>query len=978
MAVFQARARTVDMLGHQQVTDIATAISELFKNAHDAYAKEVAIDYLRDEDLLVIHDDGIGMSPEQFQDRWLTLAADNAAERADPPKPPKGMRRRPIQGEKGIGRLAIATIGPQALVLTRPRGTRAKLTVALINWRLFEIPGLNLTDVKIPLRVFPSGRHPSETDLKKLVAQASRSLKELKIPASASTGVKRHLKHFGHDLDPAGLLDVLSKSPVTAGNHGTAFFVSPTAEELVDDLDGIEAEVNPPPGLLKTLIGFSNTMLPESAKPRIKTVFRDHRGVDDVEDVISRNEFFTPAEFGEADHSFRGEFDGHGSFRGAIGIFGGKPRNYSWTWKKGKGRELGCGPFRLSIAYVQGDPKESRLDGTRYKQLESKLDRIGGLYVYRDGIRILPYGDPTFDFLQFEKRRSKKAARYFFSYRRMFGAIELRSDTNAGLEEKAGREGFRGNRAYRDFTGMLEDFFIDVAAEFFVRDGVRAEEFEVGRQREKDRHARLRERELEAKGKRDAFERELNARLSAVDDEDPNSQAEDLLKRLQEDITALQGSKKTQENRLNELEAMAFQELDELRALYKVSPPAGIGLSVALRRAWEALGDAVRSIESEIWSPTARQVSKMISEARKEIGLETDRRGRLVELVDAAADRREGEARDRSHAARSSLQTFDADAERAIGDLVASIAGVAAAARKAAGNGGGSVRSERDLNLRRARIEAQLAVETREQLGQLEALGELLAEGLSALGTLEGSKPALTAVLEEELLDLQERSQQDLELAQIGMATEVISHELNATVSSVRRGLQRLSAWSEQNQALREVYEDLRASFDHLDAYLSLFTPLQRRLRRRRERLNGRGVEKFLRELFSRRLEADEIELQSTKKFKEWTASGFRSDVYPALVNLIDNAIFWVADTKAPRWIKLDADGPDLIVSDSGPGIPAADRNAIWEFGFTRKPRGRGAGLHIAREVLHREGWSIKLEKAKKGAGASFRISPAK
>jgi C4-dicarboxylate-specific signal transduction histidine kinase len=966
------------MLGHQQVTDIATAISELFKNAHDAYAKEVAIDYLRDEDLLVIHDDGLGMSPEQFQDRWLTLAADNAAERADPPKPPKGMKKRPIQGEKGIGRLAIATIGPQALVLTRPRGAKEKLTVALINWRLFEIPGINLADVKIPLRVFPSGRHPSETDLKKLVAQASKSLKELKIPASDSTEVQRHLRQFSRDLDPAGLLDALSKSSVTAGGHGTVFIISPTADELVDDLNEIAAEANPPPGLLKTLIGFSNTMVPESEKPRIKTVFRDHRGVDDTEDVISKNEFFTPAEFGEADHSFRGEFDHHGSFHGAISIFGGKPRKYPWTWKKAKGRDLGCGPFRLSVAYVQGEEKESRLDGTRYKQLVGKLERIGGLYVYRDGIRVLPYGDPAFDFLQFEKRRSLKASRYYFSYRRMFGAIELRSDANAGLEEKAGREGFRGNRAYRDFTGLLEDFFSDLAAEFFVREGAQAEEFEVGRKREKDRHERLRERKLEAQRKQEAFEQMLRERLSAVDAEEPSSQAEELLERLQADIAALQGSKKTREKRLNKLEAAAFEELDDLRALYKVTPPAGVGLPPALRKEWEALADAGEAIEYEVWSPTAQQVSKVVSETRKDVGLETDRRGRLVELVDAAANRREGEAHERSVAAKSSLETFDSDAEQAIGKLVAGVAEAAGAARTAAGNGGGPVRSERDLNLRRERIEAQLAVDTRDQLVQLESLSELLSDGLNALGTLEGSKPALTAVLEEELLDLQERSQQDLELAQIGMATQVISHELSATVTSVRTGLRRLSAWSEQNEGLRKVYEDLRASFDHLDAYLSLFTPLQRRLRRRRERLNGRGVEKFVKELFSRRLEADEIELRSTKKFKEWTASGFRSDLYPAFVNLIDNAIFWVADTKAPRWIKLDADGSDLVVSDSGPGIPVADRNAIWEFGFTRKPRGRGAGLHIAREVLQREGWSIELEKAKKGTGASFRISPAK
>ena len=41
MARFRTRARTVDMLGRQQIAGIPTAISELFKNAHDAYADHV-------------------------------------------------------------------------------------------------------------------------------------------------------------------------------------------------------------------------------------------------------------------------------------------------------------------------------------------------------------------------------------------------------------------------------------------------------------------------------------------------------------------------------------------------------------------------------------------------------------------------------------------------------------------------------------------------------------------------------------------------------------------------------------------------------------------------------------------------------------------------------------------------------------------------------------------------------------------------
>lgn len=136
MATFRTRARALDMLGHQQVASIATAVSELFKNAHDAYAKYAEVDYIRYHTLFVLRDDGIGMTDEEFQGRWLVLGTDNKLE---PEPPPADRERRPIMGEKGIGRLSIATIGPQVLVLTRAKRRELHdLVAAFINWRVFS------------------------------------------------------------------------------------------------------------------------------------------------------------------------------------------------------------------------------------------------------------------------------------------------------------------------------------------------------------------------------------------------------------------------------------------------------------------------------------------------------------------------------------------------------------------------------------------------------------------------------------------------------------------------------------------------------------------------------------------------------------------------------------------------------------------------------------------------------------------------
>ena len=76
MAKFRARARTVDLLGRQQIVGIPGALHDAFKNAHDAYADHVEIDFFRKDRLLVLRDDGVGMTRKEFEERWLARLAE--------------------------------------------------------------------------------------------------------------------------------------------------------------------------------------------------------------------------------------------------------------------------------------------------------------------------------------------------------------------------------------------------------------------------------------------------------------------------------------------------------------------------------------------------------------------------------------------------------------------------------------------------------------------------------------------------------------------------------------------------------------------------------------------------------------------------------------------------------------------------------------------------------------------------------------
>jgi len=64
---FQTRARTVDHLGREQIADAPTAVSELWKNAYDAYSRQVRLDLFDlANPVAAVLDDGHGMSTSEF------------------------------------------------------------------------------------------------------------------------------------------------------------------------------------------------------------------------------------------------------------------------------------------------------------------------------------------------------------------------------------------------------------------------------------------------------------------------------------------------------------------------------------------------------------------------------------------------------------------------------------------------------------------------------------------------------------------------------------------------------------------------------------------------------------------------------------------------------------------------------------------------------------------------------------------------
>ena len=977
---FKARARTLDMLGRQQIAGIPTAISELFKNAHDAYAERVEVDYYRSDGLFVLRDDGFGMETQEFVDRWLTIATEASfkRKRAESRLPKSARLGRPVLGEKGIGRLAIATIAPQVLVLTRARRDNALsvLTAAFLNWRVFECPGLNLQDIRIPLRTFPGGTLPSGKDVASMVRDFQRRNQHLRerMDEAEWDGIETEIAQF--KVDPLEMAEYLGEPTLLDDGHGTHFYLLPASPNLEHDIAGDPGSDVAPP-LQKALLGFTSPSFTDGGRPVIRTSFRDHQTDGTFEDLIGESEFFTRYDYDNADHRIWGRFDEYGQFKGSVSVYGDTVRDHVINWSGGKGKKTGCGPFHIRFAAVEGMARHSTLPPEEHGRVIAKTRKIGGLYIYRDGVRIQPYGNTDYDWLEIELRRTKSASYYYFSYRQMFGVVEVDSTHNRKLREKAGREGFRENKAYRDLRGILKSFLVHVAADFFREEGVHGERF-TSRKREMEeteRHLRARAKQVTAK--RTKFKKDLTAFFDRMETDRPLEKIMELGVSTEARVreAGLDRDRARAARRIIDIEREARRTLRDLETRYRVSKPR-IGISRALQREWgdyqegfENLVLNIRDIRDTIESVVTKEVTKA--------GVDVSARERMESALNEVAQtaRRETKAgrKDVEATADDILTGTRTIAGQCVRDVEYTIrAAMADFPRRDLTN-----MDDQQLIAERSALETPIREALDNATRRLDALrSQLTAVNLKGDSSLVDQLEAV----EQSNVTLREQAAADLQLAQLGMAIEIISHEFGAAIRSVRSGLRSLKAWANVNQELTSLYQGIRGSFDHLDGYLTLFTPLQRRLYRKAVDIRGWEIHEFLTNLFSQRLARHNVELTRTDAFASATVRGYPSSFYPVFVNLVDNAIYWLAgqNERLERRIQLDASGKAFRISDSGPGVHDRDRDDIFDIGFTRKPGGRGMGLHISRATLREVGYDLILEASGRRRGATFLIAPIK
>ncbi|MEG5565800.1 sensor histidine kinase [Enterobacter ludwigii] len=148
---FDLSPRVPLQLGRESIASSSTAITELVKNSYDADSKSVEIRFFKLNcplSVLVIEDDGNGMTPEMLINSWLKIGTENKV------KNTVSAKGRVLTGAKGLGRLGIDRLCRKMILQTKSVESDSVLQLE-IDWKKYESSDQSFFDIKHKLYSIP-------------------------------------------------------------------------------------------------------------------------------------------------------------------------------------------------------------------------------------------------------------------------------------------------------------------------------------------------------------------------------------------------------------------------------------------------------------------------------------------------------------------------------------------------------------------------------------------------------------------------------------------------------------------------------------------------------------------------------------------------------------------------------------------------------------------------------------------------------
>ncbi|HCU0609873.1 TPA: ATP-binding protein [Enterobacter kobei] len=960
---FKARARTIEHLGKGQIADCPTAVSELWKNAYDAYARDVAL-YTIDGDYPcgALIDNGCGMSLQQIIDNWLVVGTESKTRKNTLEENERfGLSIRKTQGEKGIGRLSAAFLSPVTFLVTKKMDNN--YVALLIDWRLFENPYLSFDDVTVPFREFEKIDSLSDVlsglliELKKNVSFPSKDEEEDESRHFNHLLTKAAWEKFSEDekalneksdftttqdkiinfcdqfkIDPNVFVpweEILIKvEKIDGDKHGTALFLLELGRDLslltnAGDLAKDNAELSDvEQSLVDTLRAFVNPYILEdlSFSYEIYTVKANgyHR------QILKQSDVFSKSDFDALEHTVVGYVDEKGWFRGRVKAFGEDKGEVVIPASISVNSDSGVGPFEIQIGTLEFLPQNTSHTEREHTHFDLKAKKYAGLMVFRDNLRVLPYGRVDNDFFQIEERRSWNAGRYYWSNRRIFGFISITQSNNKELKDKSGREGFIRNQAARELKTLVSDLLTSLADRYFG--GKSEDRKELLEQVKREKELRKSAQQQARKSTQKSFSEALKTQTPVLD------ASLEAVKKLKTKLDSNQN--KHDYNYIKEIDA-DLANLESLRTEIKTpTKPPKIGVYEERYRNYRdkynefsayilEMKLIVNKLDSELNKLEPSLVGK--NHLDKNQGIINARLTKFSNNIDEKTNallKKWGEE------IKSDRATYYSKAISIVDSI------------------NNNTEIENVLNLLDS-----IYIET---IDSLTFKYQSINKGLERL--FEGvNLDSAFSLSEEEREYFEDKAKSLNALAQLGISVEILSHELEEMDSMVTRGLNSLPSTAKEHPGFTLALNAHRS----LTQQIRFLSPLKISGYQSRQQITGKNIMDYILKFFGDRFERQRITIEFGDDFKNISINDIPSRIYPVFTNIINNAMYWVSLSN-DRLIKIDFVNSLVIIANTGPAIDPDDIPRLFELFYSKRANGHGVGLYLCREnlaVAHHKIW---------------------
>ena len=417
---FRVSAGLKNLIGRDLISDKYIAVFELVKNSYDAGASLVKISYLVSFDgtgRIIISDNGSGMTYEDIIKKWLFVAYSEKKPQNRSQLSYREEIKREVAGAKGVGRFSCDRLGASLRLMTKTKN-ESLVHVVDVNWNKFELDDTK-EFIEIPVEYSQADRLPSGFD-------------------EGTTLIVNELRENWKRDDLLKLKRSLMKLISPDANKGELPFeiemVVPSEREkyeniLVEYRNSIENNLKKKINLERDIVNgrIKNDIF---EKLNIKTT--------NIEVTVS-----------EDGHSITSTLSDRGQY-----IFTVKEKNRRYGLLKN---------IHISVFYLN---QSAKINFTR--QMGGVTPKsYGSVFIYKNGFRINPYGEPGQDFFGIDQRKAQGWKR-FLGTRELMGRISIKGDNEQFVETTSRAHGFIQTPAVEMLTELFIEKVLKVLEKYVV------------------------------------------------------------------------------------------------------------------------------------------------------------------------------------------------------------------------------------------------------------------------------------------------------------------------------------------------------------------------------------------------------------------------------------------------------------------------------------------------------------------------------